>query len=134
MPACPTLIAPATLLVPAARAERPGGRSPTMAESTAQALNSFLADVERRAFRMAQMALRHDEDALDAVQDAMLRLVRRYSQRPAAEWRPLFYRILENCVRDVQRRRSVRGRVFTWYQRAFGEDGTEVEADPLERV
>ena len=80
-----------------------------MAESTAQALNSFLADVERRAFRMAQMALRHDEDALDAVQDAMLQLVRRYSGRPGAEWRPLFYRILENRIRDLQRRRTVRG-------------------------
>ena len=122
------LVEPASLLPP---------RYFDLPESTklsTRALESFLASVEAKAFRIAQIALRHDEDALDAVQDAMLRLVRRYSQRPAAEWRPLFYRILENCVRDVQRRRSVRGRVFTWYQRAFGEDGTEVEADPLERV
>jgi len=75
-------------------------------------LNRFLAGVESRAFRMAQIALRHDEDALDVVQDAMLQLARRYANRPAAEWRPLFYRILENRIRDQQRRRAVRGRVM----------------------
>lgn len=61
---------------------------------------------------MARIALRHDEDALDAVQDAMLQLARRYAERPAEEWRPLFYRILENRIRDLQRRRVVRGRVM----------------------
>ena len=132
MPACPTLTATATLLVPAARAERPGGQSPTMAESTAQALNSFLADVERRAFRMARMALRHDEDALDAVQDAMLQLVRRYATRPGAEWRPLFYRILENRIRDLQRRRMVRGRVMAWMPWNRGDEGED--SDPVERA
>jgi RNA polymerase sigma-70 factor (ECF subfamily) len=103
-----------------------------MAESTAQALNSFLADVERRAFRMARMALRQDEDALDAVQDAMLQLVRRYSTRPQAEWRPLFYRILENRIRDMQRRRAVRGRVLAWipWNRGDEDDAT----DPVERA
>ena len=102
-----------------------------MAESTAQALNSFLAEVERRAFRMAQMALRHDEDALDAVQDAMLQLVRRYSGRPGAEWRPLFYRILENRIRDLQRRRTVRGRVLAWVP--WHRDSDE-DSDPVERA
>jgi RNA polymerase sigma-70 factor, ECF subfamily len=77
-------------------------------------LADFLATVERPAFRIAQIALRHEADALDAVQDAMLRLVRRYAQRPAAEWRPLFYRILENCVRDMQRRRRTRNGVMAW--------------------
>lgn len=99
-----------------------------------RSLESFLAGVEAKAFRIAQIALRHEDDALDAVQDAMLRLVRSYSGRPPEQWRPLFYRILENCVRDMQRRRSVRGRVLTWYRRALGDDATEEEADPLEHV
>ena len=46
----------------------------------------FLAGVEGRAFRIARYGLRNDEDALDAVQDAMTRLARRYAARPSAEW------------------------------------------------
>ena len=112
-------------------------RSFDLQESTqhsTRALEGFLASVEAKAFRIAQIALRHEEDALDAVQDAMLRLVRSYSGRSPEEWRPLFYRILENCVRDMQRRRSVRGRVLTWYQRAFAEDGADGGSDPLEQL
>jgi RNA polymerase sigma-70 factor, ECF subfamily len=114
-----------------------GPRYLGLQESTQQytrELESFLAGVEAKAFRIAQIALRHEDDALDAVQDAMLRLVRSYSARPPEQWRPLFYRILENCVRDMQRRRSVRGRVFTWYQRTFGEEGADAASDPLEQV
>ena len=77
-------------------------------------LEKFLAEIERRAFRMAQVALRDADDALDVVQDAMLKLTRSYASRPSAEWRPLFYRILENGIRDLQRRRTVRKRVMTW--------------------
>jgi RNA polymerase sigma-70 factor (ECF subfamily) len=80
----------------------------------ARALETFLAGVERKAFRIAQIALRHEADALDAVQDAMMQLAHRYATRPAEEWKPLFYRILENRVRDMQRRRIVRQRVMAW--------------------
>ena len=52
------------------------------------ALSQFLAGVEVRAFKIAQAALRHEDDALDAVQDAMLQLARAYSDRPAEEWKP----------------------------------------------
>ena len=48
----------------------------------ARALNQFLASVELKAFKIAQIALRHEDDALDAVQDAMLQLARAYGERP----------------------------------------------------
>jgi RNA polymerase sigma-70 factor, ECF subfamily len=99
-------------------------------QARSQELNKFLASVEVRAFKIAQAALRHEDDALDAVQDAMLQLSRAYSARPAAEWKPLFYRILENRIRDVQRRRTVRARVISWLP-FRGNDGEEEEPDPI---
>jgi RNA polymerase sigma-70 factor (ECF subfamily) len=101
-------------------------------QDAARALETFLASVERKAFRIAQIALRHEADALDVVQDAMLQLSTRYAARPPEEWRPLFYRILENRVRDVQRRRSVRNRVMA-YMPWRGED-QEDAADPIEQA
>jgi len=94
-------------------------------------LADFLATVERPAFRIAQIALRHEQDALDAVQDAMLRLVRRYAERPAAQWRPLFYRILENCVRDMQRRRRTRNNVMAWLPWRGAEDDEHDDTDAM---
>src|SRR5580700_4226546 len=94
----------------------------------ARALEAFLVGVERRAFRIAQIALSHEADALDVVQDAMLQLSTRYASRPAEEWKPLFYRILENRIRDVQRRRSVRNRVMAlvpWRSADDDEDASE---------
>jgi RNA polymerase sigma-70 factor (ECF subfamily) len=82
---------------------------------------------------MAQIALRDPDDALDAVQDAMLKLARNYASRPSAEWRPLFYRILENGIRDLQRRRSVRNRFMAWLPGAK-EDPDNEARDPLDNV
>jgi RNA polymerase sigma-70 factor (ECF subfamily) len=96
-------------------------------------LEKFLAEVERRAFRMAQVALRDPDDAMDVVQDAMLKLARNYASRPSAEWRPLFYRIMENGIRDLQRRRSVRKRFMTWLPSAKQDPDNEAQ-DPLENV
>src|SRR5579872_7046413 len=103
--------------------------SDSTTNSQSRALNQFLAGVELKAFKIAQAALRHEDDALDAVQDAMLQLARAYSDRPAEEWKPLFYRILENRIRDMQRRRTVRGRVIAWLPHR-GED-EEDEPDPI---
>lgn len=100
-----------------------------LAEDNARALEAFLASVERKAFRIAQIALRDADDALDAVQDAMLQLVRRYAARPEPEWKPLFYRILENRVRDQHRRRSVRNRVLAWLPGRHADE--DDEGDPI---
>lgn len=98
-----------------------------------RALDRFLAGVERRAFRIAQMQLRNDDDALDVVQGAMLRLAQSYGRRPADEWQPLFYRILYNGIRDAQRRRAVRSRIFAFWP-GSNRDGADEAVDPYENV
>jgi len=92
-----------------ARKDRTLNERPTM--------DRFLADVERRAFRIAVIAVRIEDDALDIVQDSMLRFVKRYAGHPAAEWPPLFFRILRNRIVDHQRSHAVRNRVFGWLTR-----------------
>ncbi len=77
-------------------------------------LNQFLAEVEGRAFTMANIATRSRDDALDIVQDAMISLVTRYGDKPQAQWRPLFYRILNNKITDCHRKRSRRSRFHFW--------------------
>lgn len=100
-------------------------------------LNAFLLSVQGRALRVAAVAVRSRDDALDVVQEAMLHLARAYGTRPPEEWPPLFYRILENKIRDHQRRQSVRNRVFFWKPAAFaGEDElpTPEDSTPDPRV
>lgn len=85
-------------------------------------IDQFLAEVERRALRIAEIAVRDRDEALDLVQDAMIKLVRNYSARGSDEWAPLFYRILQNGVRDWHRRQAVRRRVMTWFPKAKSDD------------
>jgi len=96
---------------------------------TSRALEQFLASVEKRAFKIAQLGLRNDDDALDAVQDAMMKLVQSYASLDSEQWRPLFYRILANRIRDMQRRRTVRGRFLAWLPARDAEDDDDF--DPI---
>lgn len=86
----------------------------TMLDSSAD-LDRFLQGVEGSAFRIALVSVRDRDDALDIVQDAMMRLATRYAARPADEWKPLFYRILKNRIRDWGRRRSVSRKVMSFF-------------------
>ncbi len=77
------------------------------APPTWASLDAFLADTGPRAFRFAEAGLRHREDALDVVQDAMMKMLK-YQDRPAGEWQPLFWSILRRRIIDVQRRARFR--------------------------
>jgi len=90
-------------------------------------LNRFFADVEKRALRIAEISIRDRDEALDLVQDAMIKLARNYAGRPFDEWTPLFYRILQNRIRDWQRRQMVRNRVMVF----FGRGNEEEDFDPI---
>lgn len=70
-------------------------------------LEQFLGGIGVRAFRFAELGLRQRDDALDAVQDAMLKMLA-YRKRPATEWPTLFWRILRSRIVDLQRRRTFR--------------------------
>ncbi|MCG7897127.1 MAG: RNA polymerase sigma factor [Candidatus Thiodiazotropha lotti] len=94
-----------------------------------QALNRFLAGVERRALRMATVSVGNVDDALDLVQDAMMKLASRYAQRPEDQWGPLFQRILQNAITDWHRRSWVKNR---WRRFIGGGEGQSDAADPLQ--
>jgi len=96
-------------------------------------LERFLTDVEGRALRIAEIALRNRDDALDAVQEAMIQLAHRYGTRPSEEWRPLFFRILQNRVRDWQRRRRTRSRVIAWWTGGTRDEDDDAP-DPIENA
>lgn len=107
---------------------RPGADA---ADGGAQTLDAFIEAIGPRAYRFAELGLRHREDALDAVQEAMVRMLG-YRDRPAAEWPPLFWRILRTRVVDAQRRRTFRLRWLAPAATAAGGDASVdwVDAGP----
>lgn len=101
--------------------------------ATPRELDAFLADVERRAYKTAWFAVHNDENALDIVQDAMLKLAESYGDRPPAELPALFQRILQNTIRDFYRRSKVRN-LWTTLFSALGSDHDDGEENELDRV
>lgn len=103
--------------------------TPAMRQSRTQVpsnLDAFVRQTSRRAQIMAEIALRNREAALDIVQDSFLALVSRYAQRPAEEWAPLFYTILQSRIMDWKRREARRGKWLTWLQRSDDEDDSDL--------
>lgn len=102
--------------------------------SRQQELDQFLRQVQQRAYHMALTATGEPADALDIVQEAMLKLCSKYSMQAAEEWTPLFYRILYNQVTDFHRR-QVRHSRFNANLQPQGDaedyDALQQHADPV---
>jgi RNA polymerase sigma-70 factor, ECF subfamily len=104
--------------------------------STQPEMATFLAEVERRAFKHAKFAVRDEEAALDIVQDSMLKLAEKYGNKPAAELPMLFHRILQNTIHDYFRRTKVRSTWTTLLSSLSGKsrDGEDDDHDPLDSM
>jgi RNA polymerase sigma-70 factor (ECF subfamily) len=96
-------------------------------------LSSFLASVERRAYKQAAFAVRNHETALDIVQDAMLKLAENYGDRPPEELPLLFQRILQNAIRDQFRRQKVRS-LWTTLLSSLSANRDDPDEDPLDTL
>jgi len=97
-------------------------------------ISRFLADCERRAFKQAMFATRDEDAALDIVQDAMLKLTEKYSDKPAAELPMLFARILQNTIHDHFRRQKVRNTWTTLLSSLGRGDEKDEDFDPLQTL
>ncbi len=95
-------------------------------------MDAFLASVERRAFVMADMAVRDHDTALDIVQDTMLKMVRSYSNNAPDEWPALFFRILNNRITDQFRKRGIFGRMKQWF--GAGDQDKANTADAVDQL
>ena len=89
--------------------------------------------MERRAYKQALFAVRHSENALDIVQDAMLKLAEKYGAKPPGELPMLFQRILQNTIRDFYRRQKVRSLWVTLFS-SLSAGREDDDSDPLETL
>ena len=85
-------------------------------------MDEFLQSVEKKAYRMAVMATKHPDDAFDIVQNAMLKLVKNYSDKNEDELKALFYRILQNEINNWANRQGL-------FKRWFGKPTSQYDND-----
>jgi len=90
-------------------------------------MNTFLESIQQRAFVMARFATNQEEEALDIVQDAMFKLVQKYSHLHKDDWPKYFYRILHNKINDWYRRESVRNRWRIFFNNKTDNEGFNIE-------
>lgn len=84
--------------------------------ATAREIDDFLEGAQKRAFRMAMFAIRDEQAALDAVQDAMMKLCSKYSAKPASDLPALFGRIVQNCIKDHFRKNKTLSKISISYE------------------
>lgn len=87
-------------------------------------LDEFLRRHQNEAYAIALVSVKQPADALDVVQEAMLSFVKSYRQKPANDWRPLFYRVLQNKINDHHRRQK------SWLRHFFsGKDQADLATE-----
>lgn len=63
-------------------------------------LDAFVRQQSDALVGFLRLRSRSEEDARDAAQESLARLVRHYRQKPPAEWKPVLYRIAINVAND----------------------------------
>lgn len=85
-------------------------------------IEQFLQSVEKKAYRIALMATKREDDALDILQNSMMKLVEKYADKSEQELKPLFYTILQNQIKNWYRKEAQISKWFFWQKTAYDDD------------
>ncbi len=108
--------------------------------ATRQAFADFLRKTELRAYKQAMYAVRDESIALDIVQEAMMKLVRKYADKPVEELPQLFQRILQNSIHDHFRQQKSQSLITTLFSALLSlsnpseKNQSGIDHDPLETM
>lgn len=93
----------------------------TYKETEYKDINAFLMEIEKKAYRMVLLSVGQHADAIDILQDSMIKLVQKYADKPSSQWKPLFYRIVSNKITDWHRHQKLKNMLFFWKSDSSGE-------------
>ncbi len=65
-----------------------------------QKLDVFFRDCQKQAYSIAYISIKNKSDSLDVIQNTMIAFVKYYKSKPDDQWRPLFYKVLQNKIND----------------------------------
>ncbi|MCB1583426.1 MAG: sigma-70 family RNA polymerase sigma factor [Xanthomonadales bacterium] len=101
-----------------------------------QQLDAFLREHQQQAYAIAVVGVQQQADALDVVQETMLAFVKYYRDKPIKDWRPLFYRVLQNKINDHHRKQKGWMRYFfsSKDKDQLAEEQASHEPSPLDCV
>ena len=106
--------------------------SHTATVSNELTMEQFLIDIEKKAYRMVEISVRDHGEAMDILQEGMIKLVTNYSDKPSQQWKPLFYRILNNKITDWHRHQKVKNLLFFW--KSEKADDNEEALDLIDNI
>ena len=75
-----------------------------------QKLDDFFRDCQKQAYSIAYLSVNNKADSLDVVQNTMIAFIKYYKNKPDDQWKPLFYRVLQNKINDHFRGKK------SWFQ------------------
>jgi len=90
-----------------------------------QQLDAFLRQNQKQAYAIALMNTQQESDALDVVQETMIAFVNAYKLKPKEQWRPLFYRVLQNKINDHHRKQK------SWFKLFFNNSDEKELTDQV---
>lgn len=92
-------------------------------------LNNFFIQHEKKAFVIANMSLKNQDDALDVVQDVMIKFVEKYKHKDMTLWPALFYRMIQNRITDFHRTHTKRKGIFRLFRNEENENIIDQELE-----
>jgi len=89
-----------------------------------QKLDRFLEGCQKQAYSIAFFSIKDSSDSLDVIQNTMIAFVKYYMSKPEDQWRPLFYKVLQNKINDHFRSKK---KWFSLFKSPIEEDREEAD-------